>query len=147
MHYGAPIRFHACVHACINIFILRRAKDLQSIKKVDTCCIHEETDFTIWHGSRQTHCNDHAHNIAWVCTTAVALSAYPYCKVKCTHDHEKVTLLTMRVHYTKRTTQQGIGRINQTLPYPRNMTRARYTKHKTGIVYIPRVWPNKVQRM
>ena len=55
--------------------------------------------------------------------TAITLSAYPYYKVKCTHDHERVTLLTMRVHYTKCTTQQGIGKINQTLPYPRNVTK------------------------
>ena len=32
---------------------------------------------------------------------AIALSAYLHYKVKSTHDYERVTLLTMRVHHTK----------------------------------------------
>jgi len=32
---------------------------------------------------------------------AVALSAYSHYKVKSTHDHERVALLTMGVHHTK----------------------------------------------
>ena len=32
---------------------------------------------------------------------AIALSAYPHYKVKSTHDYERVTLLTKRVHHTK----------------------------------------------
>ena len=43
--------------------------------------------------------------------------------------------------------QQGIRKIIQTLPNPRNVTQARYRDDKIGIAYIQRVWPNKVQEM
>ena len=68
VHYGALVGFHAYVHDMRQYVHTKASQDFQSIKKGDTCCIHEETNVTIWHGSRQTHYNNHAHNIAWVCT-------------------------------------------------------------------------------
>jgi len=49
--------------AHIDMLILRRAEAFQSIKCVDSCCIHRETSVTRWHGSGQSHRNDCAHNI------------------------------------------------------------------------------------
>ena len=64
--------------ACANMLVLRRAGAPQSIKHVDTCRIHRETDVTWWHGSRRSNCNDYA-------LIANALSTYSCHKVQSTH--------------------------------------------------------------
>ena len=59
------------------MFILRQVKALQSIKHVDACRIHGETNVAGWHGSRKTYRNDHAHNIAQICTDSSRLECIP----------------------------------------------------------------------
>ena len=54
--------------ACVSMFILMWAEAHQSVKHVDACRIHRETNVTSWHGSRQSYFDDHAHNIAWIRT-------------------------------------------------------------------------------
>ena len=59
--------------ARISMFILMQAVAHQSVKHVDACHIHGETNVTSWHGSRQSYREDHAHNIAWICTYSSCL--------------------------------------------------------------------------
>ena len=81
------------------------------------------------------------------------MSAYPYYMVKSTHDHERITFLTTRVHHTKCTithkkanththththtscTMQAyrVAKINQTLPMFQGYGPARYKKDKLDI--------------
>ena len=51
-----------------NMLMLGQAKAPQSIKHIDTCCIHEETNVTWWQGLGWSHRNDYAHNMTWICT-------------------------------------------------------------------------------
>ena len=55
------------VHA--NMLMLRRARAPQSIKHVDACHIRGETNVTSCHRSRQSHRDDCAHNVVWICTS------------------------------------------------------------------------------
>ena len=54
--------------ACAIMLVPRQAKAPQSIKHIDVCHIHGETNVTWWHGSGWSYRNDHAHNITWICT-------------------------------------------------------------------------------
>ena len=60
-----------------SMFILRRAKAHQNIIHADACHIHGETNVTSWHGSKQSHHNDDAHNVAWICTYSIRLKHIP----------------------------------------------------------------------
>ena len=86
---------------CIDMLILWQAKALQSVKHVDACCIHGETNVTWWHGSRQSHHDDHAHNIAWICTYGNRLEHIPTLQGQELSWLERVTHVAMRVHHTK----------------------------------------------
>ena len=60
--------FASLYTTCINMLSPWQAKALQNFKHVDACWIHGETTVTWWNGSRQSHHDDRAHNIAWICT-------------------------------------------------------------------------------
>ena len=54
-----------------------------------------------WHGSRQSHHNNHAHNIAWICTYNNCLECIP---IQQGQEHswlERATFIVTRVHHTK----------------------------------------------
>ena len=93
VRYGALARFHVCVYDAYW--------HSQSIKHVDACCIHGKTNVIWWHGLRQSHRDDHAHNIAWICTYSNRLERI------CTlqgQEHSwlvRVACVTTNVHYTK----------------------------------------------
>ena len=75
VHYGASVGCCVCVcdayrHACT-------VTSQSPPKHVDTCRIHGETNVTWWHGSRQSHRNDRAHNIVWICTCNNRLEHIP----------------------------------------------------------------------
>ena len=93
--------FSSVYTACIDMLVLWRAEALQSIKHVDACRIHEETNVTWWHGLRQSHCDDHAHNIAWICTYENCLERIPTLQGQELSWLERVTHVAMRVHHTK----------------------------------------------
>jgi len=63
--------------ACANMLMLGRAEAPQSIKHIDACRIQGETNVTWWHGSRQSHHNNYAHNIAWICSYSNFLGHIP----------------------------------------------------------------------
>ena len=81
---------------CVYMFILGRVKAHQSIKHVDVCRIHGETNVTSWYGSRQTYRDDHAHNIARIYTDSNCLECiptlqgqeHPWSWEGYSHDHE-----------------------------------------------------------
>ena len=75
--YNALAGFHTCVYNMRQYVLTKAAEAHQSIKHIDTCRIHEETNVTSWHGSRQSHCNSHAHNVAWICIYANRLECIP----------------------------------------------------------------------
>ena len=88
--------------ARISMFVQGRAKVHQSIKHVDACCIHEETNVTLDEMDQDNH-TAMIMNRIWheYGPTTNDMSAYPPYKDKSTHDHERVTLLTVGVHHTK----------------------------------------------
>jgi len=51
-----------------NMLMLGWARAPQSIKHIDACHIHRETNVTWWHGSGRSHYDNCAHNIAWTYT-------------------------------------------------------------------------------
>ena len=59
VHYSAPAGFHACVYNMCLLLMLRWPGAPQSIKHIDTCRIHGETDVTWWHGLVRSHCGDY----------------------------------------------------------------------------------------
>ena len=144
----------------VSIFMLGWVKAYQSIKHVDVCRIHRETNVTSWHGIRQTHCDNDAHNVAWICTLAVTLSTYLHSKVKSTYDHERVAFLTMWIHHTKFMTifkQASIythththnantqnRKVNHASPMFQGYGPARYKKDKLDIVIPKEHGPSKV---
>ena len=80
------------------------AEALQSVKHIDMCHIHEETIITWWHESRQSHCSDHVHNIAWICTYVSRLECIPTLQGQELSWLERGTNVAMRVDHTKCTT-------------------------------------------
>ena len=140
---------------CLDMLILWQAKALQSVKHVDACCIHGETNVTWWHGSRQSHHDDHAHNIAWICTYGNRLEHIPTLQGQELSWLERVTHVAMRVHHTKWTiTHTCVGiyiyiyiyihhvqcyhteqESKQTLPMFQGYGPTRYRKCKTNIPY------------
>ena len=141
--------------ACIDMLTSWQAETLQSFKHVDTCHIHGETSVTWWHGSRQSHHDDCAHNIAWICTYDNCLKHIPILQGQELSWLERVTHVAMRVHHTKCTITQThtskyiyiyicithnaitqSGQVNQTLQTFQGI-QARYRKCKTDIA-IPR---------
>ena len=75
-----------------NMLMLGQAKAPQSIKHIDTCRIHEETNVTWWQGSGWSHHNDYAHNMTWICTYNKYLEHILYHKVKSTHPHTHTSI-------------------------------------------------------
>ena len=127
--YGSP-GFVFVYTTCIYMLASWRTETLQSVKHVDACHIHRETNVTWWHGSRQSHDNDCAHNIVWICTYGNHPEHIPILRGQEFSWLEWVTHVATRVHHTKCTithTRAGIyiyimhngttqsGRVNQTL--------------------------------
>ena len=112
-----------------------------SVKHVDACCKHGETNVTWWHGSRQSHRDDLAHNIAWICTYDNRLECIPILQGQELSWLERVTHVNTRVHHTKCTITHTHAGINHAQCY--------HTKQesKSDIANIPSVWPNKIQEM
>ena len=84
-----------------NMLMLGQAKAPQSIKHIDTCRIHEETNVTWWQGSGWSHHNDYAHNMTWICTYNKCLE---HILMPQGQEHsllERVDPVTMRVHHKK----------------------------------------------
>ena len=54
-----------------------------------------------WHGSRQSHRNDHSHNKAWICTYSNCLEHIPTLQGQKSSWLAKVAHLATRVHHTK----------------------------------------------
>ena len=87
--------------ARFDMFAPWRVEALQNVKHVDMCCIHRETNVTWWHGSRQSHRNDHAHNIAWICIYGNCLDNIPILQGQELSWLERVTHVVTRVHHSK----------------------------------------------
>ena len=84
-----------------NMLMLGQARAFQSIKHIDACCIHGETNVTWWHGSGRSHRDDCAHNMAWICTYNNCLG---HIHTLLGQEHswlEMVDHIAMRVHHTK----------------------------------------------
>ena len=131
---------------CVSMFMLRRAEAHQSIKHVDVCCIHGETNVTSWHGSRQTHHDDHAHNVAWICTYSSRLECIPILWGQ-EHLWSREGCSPMWVHHTKCMAifkQASIYIYIYTHTYH---AQCKHTKQesKLDIANILGVWPSKVQ--
>ena len=60
-----------------NMLMLGQAKAPQSIKHIDTCCIHGETDVTWFHGSGRSHHGDYAYSMTRICTYSNRLEHIP----------------------------------------------------------------------
>ena len=87
--------------AHIDIFAPWQAKALQSVKHVDVCRIHRETNVAWWHGLREVHRDDYAHNIAWIYTYNNCLELIPILQGQELLWLERVTYIAIRVHHTK----------------------------------------------
>ena len=115
-------------HLCIWRISTRSHRDKPKPSKVlehtDTCHIHGETNVTWWHGSRQSHRNDHAHNIAWICTYGNHLEHIPILQ-----GRELSCIMHNAITQSKK--------INQTLPTFQGYGLTRYRKCKTNII-IPK---------
>ena len=61
-----------------------KQKPSKVLDHTDMCHIHRETNVTWCHGSRQSYCNDRAHNMAWICTYSNRLEHIPTLQV---HNH------------------------------------------------------------
>ena len=93
--------FASMYMACIDMLLLWWTKALQRIKHVDTCRIHNETNVTWWHGSRQSHHDDRAHNRAWICIYGNRLKHIPILQGQELSWLERVTHIATRVNHTK----------------------------------------------
>ena len=124
-----------------------RAKAPQSVKRVDACCIHEKTNITWWHRSRQSHHDDRAHNMAWICTYDNRLKHIPILLGQELLWLEKVTDVDTKVHHTKciiTHTHAGIY-IYTYIHHAQHYHTER--ESKSDIANVLRAWPNKVQEM
>ena len=143
------------------MLVLWWAETFQSIKHVDVCRIHGETNVIWWHGSRQSHCDDRAHNITWIYTYGNRLEHILVLQGQELSWLERVTHVATRVHHTKYTithTHASIyiciyiyihihtsctmlshkaRKVNQTLPTFQGYGPTRYRKCKIDIT-IPR---------
>ena len=95
MAYRQDFAFVSAVH--IDMLILWRAEALQSIKHVVACRIHGEIIVTGW----QSHRDDRAHNIAWICTYGNRLEHIPTLQGHELSWLERVTHIAPRFHHTK----------------------------------------------
>ena len=87
-----------CVSMCSHCDEPKPSKGLEHI---DTCRIHKETNVTWWHGSRQSHRNDHEHNLAWICTYNNRLEHIPILQGQELSRLQRVAHVATRVHHTK----------------------------------------------
>ena len=85
----------------IDMLILWRVEALQSIKHVDAHRIHGETNVTWWHGSRQSHRDDRAQNIAWICIYNNRLEHIHILEGQELLWLKRVAHVAMKVHHTK----------------------------------------------
>ena len=116
----------------------------QSIKHVDVCRIHGKTNVTWWHGSKQSHRDDHAHNIAWICTYGNRLEHIPTIQGQELSWLERVTHVATRVHLTKCT----ITHTHASIYIHTSCTMLSHRARKEiDIANVPRVCPSKVQEM
>ena len=140
---------------CIDMLVLWWVKALQGFKHVDVYYIQGETNITWWHGSRQSHRDDLAHYIEWICTYGNHLKRIPTLQGQELSWLGRITHIATRVHNTKciithmhasiyiyiyihhaqcyHTKQES----KQTLPTFQGYGLARYRKCKTDIA-IPR---------
>ena len=84
-----------------NVLMLGQVRAPQSIKHVDTCRVHGETDVTWWHGSGRWHCDDYAHSMTRICTYNRCLD---HILMPQGQEHswlERVAHVAIRVHHTK----------------------------------------------
>ena len=84
-----------------NMLMLGWASALQSIKHIDVCRIHGETNVTWWHKLGRSHRDDCAQNIAWICTHSNCLGHIPTLQGQENLWLEMVAHIAMRVHHTK----------------------------------------------
>ena len=138
------------------------------LKYVDMYHIHGETNVTWWHGSRQSHYDDRAHNITWICTYGNRLEHIPILQGQKLSWLERVAHVAMKVHHTKciiTHTHAGIyiyiyiylhtyivhnaitqsGKVNQTFPTFQRYGPARYGKCKSNIAIPRECDPSKKQ--
>ena len=130
---------------CIDILAPWWDEALQSVKHTDMCLIYSETNVTWWHGSRQSHYNDRAHNIAWICTYNSRLKHIPMLQGQELSLLERVAYIAMRFHHTKCTiTHTHAGR--NIYIYNMHYAQCYHTKweNKLDIANAPRVWPSNV---
>ena len=100
--YGAPVGFCICIYDVYQHAHTEMSRSPpQCIKCVNACRIHRKTNVTGWHGSRQSHCDDRAHKIAWICTYDNHLEHIPTLQGQKLSWLEKVTHVATRVHHTK----------------------------------------------
>ena len=125
VRYGTPAGFCVCVYNANRHAHTMTSRSLPSVKHVDACHIHKETNVTWWHGSRQLHHDDHAHNIAWVCTYGIHLQCIPTLQGQELSWLERVTHIATRVHHTKCT-------ITHTYIYTHTHTSCAMQPHKAG---------------
>ena len=92
----------SCVYTThIDMLTSWWAEALQSVNHVDACRIHGKTNVTWWHGSRQSHCDDYAHNIAWICSYDNRFEHISTLQGQKLSWLERVVHIAKRVHHTK----------------------------------------------
>ena len=133
-----------------NMLVLGRARAPQSIKHINTCRIHRETDDTWWHGSGRSNCSDYAHNVTWICTYSNWLKNILISQGSEHSWPKRVAHISTRVHHTKCTithTHIGIYIYIYIHTYIMHNAITQSRESNTNIANIPRVWPSKVQEM
>ena len=149
---------HLCIWCISTCSHCDEPKPSKVLEHVDTCHLHMETNVTWWHGSRQSHHDDHAHNIVWICTYDNRLEHIPILQGQELSWLERAAHIAIRVHHTKCTithTRTSIyiyiyihtyimhnaitqsKKVNQTLPMFQGYDPARYRKCKIDIA-IPK---------
>ena len=135
-----------------NMLMLGRAGAPQSIKHIDACYIHGETNVTWWHGSRRSHRDDCAHKIAWICTYSNYLGHIPTLQGQKHSRLEMIAHIATRVHhkvhnlpytriygytYIMHNAITYSKKVKQTLPTSQRYSPTRYKKCKINIA-IPK---------
>ena len=89
-----------CVSTCSHY---DEPKPSKVLEHGNMCCIHGETNVTWWHAPRQSHSDEHAHNIAIMCTYDKRLECIPILQGQELSWLKRVAHVAMRIHHTKRT--------------------------------------------
>ena len=151
--YGTHARFRSMYTVCIDMLSLWWAKALQGVKHAGACRIYGETNVTWWHGSRQSHRDNCAHNIVWIYTYGNCLKCIPTLQGQELSWLERVAHVAMGVYHKKCTiTHTHVGIYIYIYIYIHTYIHHAQCIHteqesKSDIANVLRVWPHKVQEI